>query len=77
MPRVPELPTSPLQAGCLWGAIVGTAGFVAGFFGPMILVPSANQGPLLGILITGPVGAAVGFAGGAVMALVRGHGSRG
>ena len=33
------------------GFIVGAVGFIVGFIGPIILDPSANQGPLLGILI--------------------------
>jgi hypothetical protein len=36
--------------------LVGGIGFAAGFFGPMIFAPGANQGPLLGIFITGPLG---------------------
>ncbi len=46
-----------------WGVVVGFAGFVLGFFGPMVLAPGANQGPLLGIFITGPLGflAGLGF----------------
>jgi len=36
--------------------------FAIGFFGPIIWAPDANQGPLLGIFITGPLGFAVGFA---------------
>ena len=53
-----------------YGAILfGGIGFAAGFFGPMVFVPEVNQGPLLGILITGPAGVLVGaFAG-----LVYGH----
>ena len=35
--------------------ILGGIGFAAGFFGPIILNPEANQGPLLGIFITGPL----------------------
>jgi outer membrane lipoprotein SlyB len=48
------------------GALVlGGLGFVAGFFGPMILAPEANQGPMLGIFITGPAGAVIGAIAGA------------
>jgi hypothetical protein len=36
--------------------LVGGIGFAAGFFGPMVFAPDANQGPLLGIFITGPLG---------------------
>jgi hypothetical protein len=45
--------------------IVGGIGFAAGFFGPMILKPEANQGPMLGIFITGPIGFLVGLIFGA------------
>lgn len=44
----------------VWVLALGATGFLAGFFGPMILNPQANQGPLLGLLITGPLGAAAG-----------------
>jgi hypothetical protein len=49
-------------------AVLGSIGFAAGFFGPMIFAPQANQGPLLGIFITGPLGALLG----AVLGLVYG-----
>ena len=43
------------------GAVaLGVTGFVLGFFGPMLLAPEANQGPMLGIFITGPGGALLG-----------------
>jgi hypothetical protein len=49
------------------GAVVtGGIGFSAGFFGPMIFTPGANQGPLLGLFITGPLGFLLGAAGGAI-----------
>ena len=58
------------------GAVVtGGIGFAAGFFGPMILTPGANQGPLLGIFITGPLGVLLGAAGGAIY-WFRGRGMR-
>lgn len=50
----------------VWTLALGATGFVAGFFGPMIFNPQANQGPLLGLLITGPLGVAAGFALGLV-----------
>ena len=49
--------------------IVGVIGFCAGFFGPMLFAPGANQGPLLGIFITGPLGALLGAVGGLVRGL--------
>ena len=53
----------------LWAAIVGGIGFVGGFFGPMIFAPDANQGPLLGIFITGPLGFLLGGVMGFAYAL--------
>ena len=47
---------------------VGTLAFLAGFVGPIILAPDANQGPLLGILYTGPIGTVVGFLWGILRA---------
>jgi len=44
----------------LWALTLGAVGGVAGFFGPILLNPEANQGPLLGIFITGPGGAVAG-----------------
>ena len=41
--------------------IVGAIGFAAGFFGPIALNPDANQGPLVGIFISGPAGACLGL----------------
>ena len=54
----------------LLGAVVtGGIGFAAGFFGPILFMPDANQGPLLGIFITGPLGLIVGGMVGFVLAL--------
>jgi hypothetical protein len=53
---------------------VGGISFLAGFVGPMILAPGANQGPLLGILITGPVGLVVGLLWGMLRAARRAGG---
>lgn len=55
----------------LGAVILGGLGFVAGFFGPMIFAPEANQGPLLGLFITGPAGAVIGAIAGAVYAMRR------
>lgn len=46
--------------GFAWILIVGGACFAAGFVGPMVLVPSSNIGPLVGIIYTGPAGVALG-----------------
>lgn len=40
--------------------IASLGGFLAGFFGPIFLTNS-DQGPLLGIFVTGPLGAVVGL----------------
>lgn len=56
----PEGPRSARTAVALGALLVGGAGFAAGFFGPMLLAPGANQGPMLGIFITGPLGYLVG-----------------
>ena len=48
------------------GVITGAVGFIGGFFGPMILAPGANQGPLLGLFITGPLGFVTGAVGGGI-----------
>jgi hypothetical protein len=50
---------------------VGGIAFLAGFAGPMIVTPGANQGPLLGIFITGPLGTVAGFFWGLARAAKR------
>lgn len=47
--------------GFKWPLLLGAAGFAAGFFGPMLFAPEANQGPLVGILMSGPAGVLLGF----------------
>ena len=50
--------------------LLGSIGFVVGFFGPMLIVvlvgSEANMGPLWGIFILGPGGLILGFFVGAV-----------
>jgi hypothetical protein len=53
-----------------WAAIAGAVGFCGGFFGPMIFTPHANQGPLLGLFITGPLGFVGGGVCGALYAIL-------
>jgi hypothetical protein len=63
-----------LGSSILMGAVVvGSLGFSAGFFGPIYFTPGANQGPLLGIFFTGPLGLVVGAIGGGVYWLARGR----
>ncbi len=44
-----------------WPLILGAAGFAAGFLGPMVFVPESNQGPMVGIFISGPLGLIAGL----------------
>ena len=50
----------------LWPIILGGAGFAAGFFGPIVLNPDANQGPLVGIFLSGPGGVVLGLVLGVI-----------
>jgi hypothetical protein len=52
--------TADTPPGFKWLLTLATAGFAAGFIGPMVFAPDANQGPLVGIFITGPAGFALG-----------------
>lgn len=51
--------------------LLGSIGFVGGFFGPIVFAPGANQGPLLGIFITGPLGFLLGAVGGGIYWALR------
>jgi hypothetical protein len=55
----------------LWILIPGVVGFAAGFFGPLVFNPEANQGPLLGIFITGPAGFFLGLLLLAIFRILR------
>lgn len=50
---------------------IGAIAFSAGFFGPMIFAPGANQGPMLGIFYTGPAGLVAGTIWGSARAWRR------
>jgi hypothetical protein len=45
------------------GWLVGGVSLAVGFVGPLVVWPGATLGPLLGILLTGPVGFALGALG--------------
>jgi hypothetical protein len=47
--------------GILWIVLLGGIGFAVGFFGPMVFSPESNQGPMVGIFLTGPGGLALGL----------------
>jgi hypothetical protein len=54
-------PVVTRASGAISGALLlGGLGFVGGYFGPIVLTPEANQGPLLGIFVTGPLGFVIG-----------------
>lgn len=53
------------------GFALGGVGFIGGFFGPLVWAPDANQGPLLGIFVTGPLGFVVGAALAWIYARIR------
>lgn len=55
----------------LCGIVLGGIGFVIGFIGPLILAPDANQGPLLGIFVTGPAGFVLGVVIGWIYVCLR------
>lgn len=55
----------------LWVVALGGAGFVAGFFGPMIFNPDSNLGPIVGLLFSGPAGAVAGLVLGVLLNFAR------
>jgi hypothetical protein len=58
------------------GWILGAIGLALGFIGPLVITPSANLGPLLGILITGPGGFVLGAVGAAMAGATRDPGDQ-
>src|SRR5215831_15693634 len=54
-----------------WCIVLGIVGFLCGFVGPILLAPEANQGPLLGIFITGPGGALAGVVLGSIVRVLN------
>ena len=64
-------PGSMASHAVLGAVVVGALGFTAGFFGPILFTPEANQGPLLGIFVTGPAGVVIGAIGGVIYSLCR------
>jgi uncharacterized membrane protein YeaQ/YmgE (transglycosylase-associated protein family) len=75
-PRAPRPPLwRRLALAPAWAAagalLLGATGFVIGFFGPMRFQPWANQGPLVGLFLTGPGGVLLGAAIGGGLSLVH------
>lgn len=53
------------------GILLGMTGFISGFFLPLLLNPCANDGPLLGIIFTGPYTFVFGILVGLVLKIIR------
>lgn len=68
---------SILDQALLPAVILGAIGFAGGFFLPIALAPTANQGPMLGIFIMGPAGFLTGLVWGVWRAWRRGRSSVG
>ena len=71
MPDRDEAPPGALRVALRWAIALGATGFAAGFFGPMVLDPESNIGPIVGILFTGPGGVAAGFVCGLVVGVLE------
>lgn len=69
--RTASVSISLARSVAYWALVVGGIGFVGGFFGPMLFAQGANQGPMLGIFISGPLGLILGAVGGLVHWLVQ------
>ncbi len=57
----------------IYGLVLGGGAGFLGFVGPIILSPDSNQGPLLGIFITGPLGFFFGLFLGVIFGIIRKH----
>ena len=75
--RASSEPMSSISCALYGSIVMGAVGFSAGFFGPLLLSPGANQGPLLGIFITGPAGVLFGALGGIIWSALQRKGVRG
>jgi len=62
-----RLPSNVFMSVAASATVLGGVGFACGFFGPMVFSPDANQGPMLGLFITGPVGTLLGVALGIIL----------
>jgi hypothetical protein len=62
-----------IRTGCLVGTVTGALGLAGGFLGPILLSPDSPQGPLLGIFVTGPIGAMLGTVVGTLVGVVQNH----
>ena len=66
-----KISSSAISTILLGAFSLGGIGFCLGFFGPIIFTPNSNQGPLLGIIITGPLGFFLGAISGLIYWLIK------
>lgn len=61
-----QSPKARAEMRAVWraGMFVGGLAFAVGFLGPIVFSRDSNQGPLLGFLVTGPLGFVAGIVGG-------------
>jgi len=74
--RTTSVSDGALSTMILGAVLFGGIGFTGGFFGPIIFTPGSNQGPLLGIFITGPAGFILGGIAGFIYWTIK-EGKRG
>lgn len=72
-PKTANWPQTVIGWTLMGAMLLGVAGFIGGYFGPLIWAPEANQGPLLGIFITGPLGFVLGGLIGLLTGLKQRH----
>jgi Na+/H+ antiporter NhaA len=58
--KLGSAPQGLISSTLIGSVCLGGIGFCVGFFGPIIFSSDSNQGPLLGILFTGPLGFILG-----------------
>jgi hypothetical protein len=51
----------------IWAIVLGLVGLISGILGPILFQPGANQGPLMGVFFTGPLGFIIGGILGALV----------
>jgi hypothetical protein len=70
--RTASVSDGAISTTILGAVLFGGIGFTGGFFGPIIFTPGSNQGPLLGIFITGPGGFILGGIAGFIYWTIKG-----
>jgi len=62
-----------MECALIGGLSIGGIAFLGGFVGPMLFMSESNQGPLLGIFVTGPIGFLVGNVLGLIYGFLGKH----